>query len=155
MKQNESKYTPTCNKMVVLCWLFIRLLMDSNSLLIDSSNSVCSLPSYNLLRQALGYQFRIKKKSECTRFNCTRYNINLKIFFRSWYNIIYIDISAMGCNCYPLYWVGILQPEYNIIKFSKVVFVFFKGYKEWNFSDLKLLKKEKKYISLSKRKNLY
>lgn len=62
MKQNESKYTPTCNKMVVLCWLFIRLLMDSNSLLIDSSNSVCSFPSYNLLRQALGYQFRIKKK---------------------------------------------------------------------------------------------
>lgn len=37
--------------------------MDSNSLLIDSSNSVCSLPSYNLLGQALGYHFRIRNKN--------------------------------------------------------------------------------------------
>lgn len=69
--QLVSKHTPTCNKMAVLCWLFIRLLMDSKSLLIDSSNSVCSLPSYNLLRDALDYPFRIRKfcPPRCNRFN--------------------------------------------------------------------------------------
>lgn len=66
--------TPTCNKMAVLCWLFIRLLMDSKSLLMDSSNSVCSFPSYNLLRDALGYPSRIKKfhSPKCTKFNITK-----------------------------------------------------------------------------------
>lgn len=45
--------------------------MDSKSLLMDSSNSVCSLPSYNLLRDALGYPFRIRKfhAPKCNRFN--------------------------------------------------------------------------------------
>lgn len=66
--QLVSKNTPTCNKMAVLCWLFIRLLMDSKSLLIDSSNSVCSLPSYNLLRDALGYPFSFHSP-KCNRFN--------------------------------------------------------------------------------------
>lgn len=38
----------TCNKMAVLRWLFIKLLIDSKSFLMTSSNSVCSLPSYSL-----------------------------------------------------------------------------------------------------------
>lgn len=116
-KKNQlvSKHTPTCNKMAVLCWLFIKLLMDSKSLLIDSSNSVCSLPSYNLLRDVLGYPFRIRKFHSC---KCTRFNVTLKIYFISCSNITYVDISPMSYICYSLYWVETLQLEHNIKRFQ-------------------------------------